>query len=93
MSDHNGKSPDKQHWGDMSNDYQKPEQQKQPLASVTLIQKQNENDKNVDEIESSLVSFGEEAAISVCLTSQSERLTVSRLTGGYDLDSNSLLNR
>ncbi|XP_039971035.1 solute carrier family 52, riboflavin transporter, member 3-A [Bactrocera tryoni] len=95
MCDHDvtGKLPYKQHWGDMPNDYQQPEQQKQPLASVIHIQKRYENDKNEDEIESSLVSFGEEAAISVCLTSQSERLTVSRLTGGHDLDSNYLLNR
>lgn len=77
----------------MPHDYQQPEQRKQPLASVTHIQKQYENDKIEDEIESSLVSFGEEAAISVCLTSQSERLTVSRLTGGHDLDSNYLLHR
>ncbi|XP_036323320.1 solute carrier family 52, riboflavin transporter, member 3-A isoform X1 [Rhagoletis pomonella] len=81
-----------QEWTDL-NDYHRPEQQKQLLPSTTQLQYHCRNDNNEREPENTSRCFGEEAALSVCLTSQSERLVASRLTGGYDLGSNYLLGR
>ncbi|XP_054736318.1 solute carrier family 52, riboflavin transporter, member 3-A [Anastrepha obliqua] len=89
MSEYNDivKSTYRQEWSDL-NDYHEPEQ----LLSSVIQLHHCGNDKSERETKNTR-GFGDDAALSVCLTSQSERLAVSRLTGGYDFGSNYLLNR
>ncbi|XP_067619672.1 solute carrier family 52, riboflavin transporter, member 3-A isoform X2 [Eurosta solidaginis] len=77
-----------QQWNDLFHDSHQPLEQQKSLPSVAQFQRHYER-----EVGNALTSFGEDAAISVCLTSQSERLTASRLTGGYEFGNEYLLNR